>query len=153
MFTQSSRLNFQDGFDPIVFNSFGDQALQSSAIDGDCIGLSTRDIGNWFATNCNLASKIFCCYMNLSYLSQFTSTCFNVGFGGTPTLRPICKQEQTTTTTSESMDALSDIFDFLMEIAPVATAVGGVAASTALVANPSLPMTGSNGVPPGIYTY
>ena len=65
--------------------------------------------------------------------------------------RPICKQEQTTT--SESMDALSDIFDFLMENAPVAAAVGGVAASTALVANPSLPMTGTNGVPPGIYTY
>ena len=40
-----------------------------------------------------------------------------------------------------------------MENAPVAAAVGGVAASTALVANPSLPMTGSNGVPPGIYTY
>ena len=67
--------------------------------------------------------------------------------------RPICKQEQTTTTTSESMDALSDIFNFLMENAPVAAAVGGVAVSTALVANPTLPMTGSNGVPPGIYTY
>ena len=65
--------------------------------------------------------------------------------------RPICKQEQTTT--SESMDALSDVFDFLMENAPVAAAVGGVAASTALVANPSLPMTGSNGVPPGVYVY
>ena len=51
------------------------------------------------------------------------------------------------------MDALSDIFDFLMENAPVAAAVGGVAVSTALVANPTLPMTGSNGVPPGIYTY
>ena len=51
------------------------------------------------------------------------------------------------------MDALSDMFDFFMEIAPVAAAVGGVAASTALVANPSLPMTGSNGVPPGIYAY
>ena len=49
------------------------------------------------------------------------------------------------------MDALSDIFDFLMKNAPVAAAVGGVAASTALVSNPSLPMTGSNGVPPGIY--
>ena len=65
--------------------------------------------------------------------------------------RPICKQEQTTT--SESMDALSDVFDFLMENAPVVAAVGGVAASTALVANPSLPMTGSNGVPPGVYVY
>ena len=64
--------------------------------------------------------------------------------------RPICKQEQTTTTTSESMDALIDIFNFLMENAPVAAAVGGVAVSTALLANPSLPMTGSNGVPPGI---
>ena len=51
------------------------------------------------------------------------------------------------------MDALSDMFDFFMEIAPVAAAVGGVAASTALVANPSLPITGSNGVPPGIYVY
>ena len=51
------------------------------------------------------------------------------------------------------MDALSDVFDFLMENAPVAAAVGGVAASTALVANPSLPMTGSNGVPPGVYVY
>ena len=49
------------------------------------------------------------------------------------------------------MDALSDIFYFLMKNAPVAAAVGGVAASTALVSNPSLPMTGSNGVPPGIY--
>ena len=51
------------------------------------------------------------------------------------------------------MDALSDMFDFMMENVPVAAAVGGVAASTALVANPSLPMTGSNGVPPGTYTY
>ena len=73
------------------------------------------------------------------------------GLGTTFNWRPICKQEQTTT--SESMDALSDIFDFLMENAPVAVAVGGVAASTALVANPSLPMTDSNGVPPGKYIY
>ena len=51
------------------------------------------------------------------------------------------------------MDAMSDILDFLMENAPVAAAVGGVAASTALVANPSLPITCTNGVPPGIYTY
>merc|ERR1712008_387145 len=35
------------------------------------------------------------------------------------------------------------------ENAPVAAAVGGVAASTALVANPSLQLTGINGVPPG----
>ena len=48
------------------------------------------------------------------------------------------------------MDALSDIFEFFMENAPVAAAVGGVAASTALVANPSLQLTGTNGVPPGI---
>ena len=47
----------------------------------------------------------------------------------------------------------SDVLDFLIENAPVAAAVGGVAASTALVANPSLPMTGSNGVPPGIFMY
>ena len=53
----------------------------------------------------------------------------------------------------EILDTLGDIFDFLMENAPVAAAVGGAAASTALVANPSLPMTGSNGVPPGIYTH
>ena len=68
---------------------------------------------------------------------------------GTQSFRPICKQEQTATT-SESMDAL---FDFMMENVPVAAAVGGVAASTALVANPSLPMTGSNGVPPGTYIF
>ena len=110
-------------------------------------------------------------------IKQFTFTYFNISFSvvqgltdiawkdttcslatfsiklGTVTVtinwRPICKQEQKTT--SESMDALSDLLDFLMENAPVAAAVGGVAASTALVANPSLPMTGSNGVPPGIY--
>ena len=86
--------------------------------------------------------------------ATFSAKALNIPpFFGNVNWRPICKQEQTTT--SESMDALplSDIFEFLMENAPVAAAVGGVAASTALVANPSLPITCTNGVPPGIYTY
>ena len=52
-----------------------------------------------------------------------------------------------------AMDTLSEILeDFLdtvLENAPTAAAVGGAAASTALVMNPSLPMTMASGVPPG----
>ena len=57
------------------------------------------------------------------------------------------------TTIDSAMDTLSEILeDFLdtvLENAPTAAAVGGAAASTALVMNPSLPMTMASGVPPG----
>ena len=46
-------------------------------------------------------------------------------------------------------DALEDFLDTVLENAPTAAAVGGAAASTALVMNPSLPMTMASGVPPG----
>ena len=46
-------------------------------------------------------------------------------------------------------DTLADILDTVLENAPTAAAVGGAAASTALVMNPSLPMTMASGVPPG----
>ena len=59
------------------------------------------------------------------------------------------------TTIDSAMDTLSEILeDFLdtvLENAPTAAAVGGAAASTALVMNPSLPMTMASGVPPGNY--
>ena len=125
VFLQEGQFVWLSG-DPVVFNSF--RSGQPDDDKGeDCIELSNMD-SNWQDTYCNFAS--------------IASTQF---------YRPICKQEQTAT--SESMDALSDMFDFMLENAPIAAAVGGVAASTALVANPSLPMTGSNGVPPGIYVY
>ena len=46
-------------------------------------------------------------------------------------------------------NALEDFVDMVLENAPTAAAVGGAAASTALVMNPSLPMTMASGVPPG----
>ena len=46
-------------------------------------------------------------------------------------------------------DALQEFLDTVLENAPTAAAVGGAAASTALVMNPSLPMTMASGVPPG----
>ena len=46
-------------------------------------------------------------------------------------------------------DTLEDFLDTVLENAPTAAAVGGAAASTALVMNPSLPMTMASGVPPG----
>ena len=46
-------------------------------------------------------------------------------------------------------NALEDFLDMVLENAPTAAAVGGAAASTALVMNPSLPMTMASGVPPG----
>ena len=46
-------------------------------------------------------------------------------------------------------DALEDFLDTVLENAPTAAAVGGAAVSTALVMNPSLPMTMASGVPPG----
>ena len=46
-------------------------------------------------------------------------------------------------------NALEDFLDTVIENAPTAAAVGGAAASTALVMNPSLPMTMASGVPPG----
>ena len=46
-------------------------------------------------------------------------------------------------------DALEDFLDTVLENAPTTAAVGGAAVSTALVMNPSLPMTMASGVPPG----
>ena len=48
-------------------------------------------------------------------------------------------------------NALEDFLATVLENAPTAAAVGGAAASTALVMNPSLPMTMASGVPPGNY--
>ena len=50
------------------------------------------------------------------------------------------------------MNALEDVLDFVMENAATIGAVGGVAASTALAMNPSLPMTMASGTPPGTQT-
>ena len=47
------------------------------------------------------------------------------------------------------LDTMEDFLDTVLENAPTAAAVGGAAASTALVMNPSLPMTMASGVPPG----
>ena len=46
-------------------------------------------------------------------------------------------------------NALEDFVEMVLENAPTAAAVGGAATSTALVMNPSLPMTMASGVPPG----
>ena len=46
-------------------------------------------------------------------------------------------------------DILEDFLDTALENAPIAAAVGGAAASTALIMNPSLPLTMASGVPPG----